>query len=56
MTLGLAGAYNLSADWLVGAKLEVYEQRTGWRLGGEGSIGLDPLRATWFQLGLEKRF
>lgn len=56
VTLGLAAAYNLSADWLVGAKLEVYEQRTGWRLGGEGSIGLDPLRATWFQLGLEKRF
>lgn len=56
VTVGLAVAVNLGPDWIVGLKAERYEQRASWRLGGNGSIGLDPFRATWFQLGLEKRF
>ncbi|HRI17613.1 MAG TPA: DUF3570 domain-containing protein [Burkholderiaceae bacterium] len=56
VTLGLAVAVNLGPDWIVGLKAERYEQRTSWRLGGNGSIGLDPFQATWFQIGLEKRF
>jgi hypothetical protein len=55
-TFGLQVAYNLSANWLVSAKGAYYEQRTAWRMGGSGSIGLDPFRATWFQVGLETRF
>ena len=56
LTIGLAVAYNISNDWLVGLKGSYYAQRTGWRAGGGGSIGLDPFQAYWFQAGLEKRF
>lgn len=56
VTVGLAVAYNISNDWLVGLKGSYYAQRTGWRAGGGGSIGLDPFQAYWFQAGLEKRF
>ena len=56
VTIGLAVDYNIDRDWLIGLKASYYEQRTGWRAGGNGSIGLEPFQATWFQLGLEKRF
>ena len=56
LTVGLQVALNLSADWLVALQAARYEQRAGWRLGGNGSPGLDPLQATWVQIGLEKRF
>ncbi len=55
-TVGLDLAMNITADWLIDLKGEYYQQRTGWRLGGSGSIGLDPFTATWIQLGVEKRF
>jgi len=56
VTFGLDVAMYITADWLVDLKAERYEQRTGWRVGGTGSPGLDPFRATWLQVGLEKRF
>lgn len=56
ITLGLKADYKISDDWSVDAKLEAYQQRAGWRLGGQGTKGLDPFRATFVQLGARYRF
>ena len=56
VTAGLQVAMYITDDWLIGLKAQRYEQRTGWRIGGNGSTGLDPLSATWLQLGIETRF
>jgi hypothetical protein len=56
ITVGLKIAVRLAADWIADVKGEHYEQRAAWRVGGSGSPGLDPFRATFFQLGVSKRF
>lgn len=55
ITVGLKMAMKVTADWTVDAKVEHYEQRAGWRIG-RGSPGLDPFRATFFQIGISTRF
>lgn len=42
----------LSAD----ARYDYYEQRGDWRLGGNGSPGLEPFSAHFFQVGMTYRF
>ena len=37
-------------------KLEQYQQRAGWRIGGSGSSGLDPFLAKTIQLGISHYF
>jgi hypothetical protein len=37
-------------------KLEHYQQRAGWRIGGSGSSGLDPFLAKTIQLGISSVF
>jgi hypothetical protein len=54
--LGLRVDYDLAHLWHVDAKVERYEQRSDWRLGGQGSPGLAPLQATQWQLGLSRKF
>jgi hypothetical protein len=56
ITAGLRVALKLSADWTVDVKAERYEQRGSWRLGGQGSPGLEPFRATFLQFGVSTRF
>jgi hypothetical protein len=56
VTLGVKLAWQVNRDWLVDAKLDRYEQRSGWRVGGAGSIGLAPFTATSLQLGASTRF
>ncbi len=56
ITVGLKVAMKVTQDWTVDAKVERYEQRSDWRIGGHGSPGLDPFRATFFQVGLSTRF
>jgi hypothetical protein len=56
ITVGLDLAYNISRDWLVDLKAQRYEQRSNWRVGGNGSPGLDPFSATFVQVGLETKF
>lgn len=56
ITVGLKVAMKVTADWTVDAKVERYEQRSDWRLGGRASPGLDPFRATFFQVGVSTRF
>lgn len=56
ITVGLKAAVRLTPDWSADVKLERYEQRSDWRIGGQGSPGIDPFRATWLQLGVSRRF
>jgi len=56
VTVGLKVAVQFTPEWSSDLKLERYEQRSSWRVGGNGSPGLDPFRASFVQLGLNKRF
>ena len=56
VTVGLKVAAQITPDWSTDVKAERYEQRSNWRIGGTGSPGLDPFRATFVQLGVNKKF
>jgi len=56
VTLGLKLGVKLSPDWSADIKAERYEQRSDWRIGGNGSPGIDPFRATFVQLGVATKF
>lgn len=56
VTLGLRADYKLTDLWTLDGKLESYEQRSHWRLDGQGSRGLAPLRATLLQVGARRFF
>lgn len=56
VTVGLKLAWQLTPDWSTDVKAERYEQRSSWRIGGDGSPGLDPFRATFVQFGIKRRF
>ncbi|CAN5201212.1 DUF3570 domain-containing protein [soil metagenome] len=56
LTFGVKVAKRIDTDWLLDLKLERYEQRANWRLFGNGSPGLDPLRATIVQLGITRQW
>jgi hypothetical protein len=47
---------NITRDWLIDLKAQRYEQRSNWRVGGNGSPGLDPFSATFVQVGVETKF
>jgi hypothetical protein len=55
-TVGLKVAIPLGKAWLLDAKADFYEQRGEWRVGGEGSPGLAPFKAQFYQVGLYYRF
>lgn len=56
VTLGLKTQWAIDTDWAADLKLERYEQRSQWRLGGTGSPGLDPFTATFVQVGVQRKF
>ena len=55
-TIGLKLTKQLDKNWAADMKLERYEQRGDWRIGGDGSPGLAPFMARTVQLGLTRRF
>lgn len=55
LALGLKAELTLGR-WTTDLKVEQYEQRSQWRLGGQGSPGIDPLHATTLQLGVATNF
>ena len=55
-TVGFKLGVKLSPDWSADIKAERYEQRSNWRVGGTGSPGIDPFRATFVQLGVATKF
>ena len=56
VTAGLKVAKEFAHDWTVDVKYEWYQQRGAWRLGGNGSPGLEKFTAQWWQLGISKKF
>lgn len=56
ITLGMKLDWRFATDWSADIKGEYLEQRTDWRIGGKGSPGLDPFKATSMQLGVLRRF
>jgi len=56
VTLSLKASYALTPDTSVNLNLQRYRQSASWRLGGGGSPGLDPLSATFVQVGLTHHF
>ena len=56
VTLGLKLEYRPVPDWTLDAKVEKYQQRSNWRVGGVGSPGLEPFGAISVQLGLSHKF
>jgi hypothetical protein len=56
VTLGLKANYQITKDWLVDGKFEAYQQKSDWRIGGEGSPGIEPLKASVLQLGITRNF
>jgi hypothetical protein len=55
VTLGLKAEVRFGR-WTTDAKVEQYEQRSDWRLGGTGSPNLDAFHATIFQVGVGTNF
>jgi hypothetical protein len=55
VTVGLKAEMRFGR-WTTDAKVEQYEQRSDWRLGGKGSPNLDAFHATIFQLGVGTNF
>ncbi len=54
VTAGLKVAKQIDRDWSVDLKLEHYEQRGAWRVFGNGSPGLAPMRASSLQVGFTR--
>jgi hypothetical protein len=54
VTAGIKVARQIGQDWSVDIKLERYAQRGAWRVFGNGSPGLDPMRAVSLQLGVTR--
>lgn len=56
ITVGLKADIRVGRGWSFDLKAEGYEQRAEYRLGGDGSPGLEPFRATFLQVGVAKTF
>jgi hypothetical protein len=56
VTAGLKVAKTFARLWSADVSYDYYQQRGEWRIGGEGSPGLEPFRAYFIQFGLTRRF
>ncbi len=56
VTPGLKLIKEFASGWAIDFKAEYYEQRAKWRIGGNGSPGLETFRAHMFQLGVSTKF
>lgn len=56
VTLGMKVAKEFAHDWTIDLKYEWYQQRSAWRLGGDGSPGMENFTAKWWQIGISKKF
>ncbi|MEI6757096.1 MAG: DUF3570 domain-containing protein [Chlorobium sp.] len=56
ITLGIKVEKRIAKEWLVDAKFEHYEQRSGWGLSGKGDPGLASFSARFVQLGVSREF
>ena len=56
ITLGVKLAKVFAEGWSVDGKAEYYEQRGDWRIGGDGSPGLQAFKAQLYQVGVNRKF
>lgn len=56
ITVGAKLEWRIDSRWSADFKYERYEQRSNWRLGGNGSPGLARLSADILQIGFSRRF
>lgn len=56
LTWGLKVDWKISERWNADIKYERYQQRSDWRIGGDGSPGIAPFSANWLQLGVSAAF
>jgi hypothetical protein len=56
VTVGVKVVARIGELWTADLRVEGYEQRGSWRLGGDGSPGLAPLSATFVQVGIARQF
>ncbi len=56
VTAGVKLAWQAQRNWLFDLKFDRYQQRSSWRVGGTGSIGLAPFSATTVQVGASTHF
>jgi Protein of unknown function (DUF3570) len=56
ITPGLKLAKSFPGGWTVDGRAEYYEQRGDWRIGGDGSPGLQDFKAQLYQVGVSKKF
>jgi hypothetical protein len=56
VTLGLRVDYKFNEEWTGDIKAEAYQQQGEWRIGGDGSPGLQPFKAMTLQWGLKRAF
>ena len=56
VTAGVRVDWQVTPRWKLDLSYARYEQRGDWRLGGDGSPGLEPFNARWWQLGVSRSF
>jgi len=56
LTPAVAIAKAFAQGWSAEMRVAFYRQRAGWRLGGDGSPGLEPFSARWLEAGVTKSF
>lgn len=56
LTAGLRVDWQVTQQWKLDLSYSRYEQRGDWRIGGDGSPGLEPFSAQWWQLGMARSF
>lgn len=56
LTVGVRADYQLTPLWTLDARVALYQQRSGWRLGGGGSPGLADFKASTVVLGVSRKF
>ncbi|MBI3524164.1 MAG: DUF3570 domain-containing protein [Betaproteobacteria bacterium] len=56
LTVEFKVSKQLGAEWSADLKLSRYQQRSSWRLFGNGSPGLAPLTANWVEAGIYRQW
>jgi len=56
LTLGIKVTKAITKDLNADFRLDLYQQRAGWRVGGPGSPGLATFRARFVQVGVTHKF
>lgn len=56
LTFGIKVSTEIVKDWDADVRVDLYQQRGSWRIGGQGSPGLAPFRARFVQVGVTHKF